>query len=68
MTGKTIVILGGGVGGIVVSNELRRYLPSIHRIIVIEKNGVHTFAPSYLWVMTGDRTPDMISKPLPSLV
>ena len=68
MTGKTIVIVGGGVGGIVVSNELRRNLPLSHRIIVIEKNAVHTFAPSYLWVMTGDRTPEAISKPLRSLV
>lgn len=68
MTGKTIVIVGGGVGGIVVSNELRRNLSSSHKIILIEKNSVHTFAPSYLWLMTGDRTPEKISTPLKSLV
>jgi len=66
--GKTVVVIGGGVGGIVVANELRRNLSSIHRIILIEKNGVHTFAPSYLWLMTGDRTPERISKPLQGLV
>ncbi|MDP1676862.1 MAG: FAD/NAD(P)-binding oxidoreductase [Bacteroidota bacterium] len=68
MTRKTIVIVGGGVGGIVVSNELRRNLPLSHRIVLIEKNAVHTFAPSYLWLMTGDRTPEKISTPLKSLV
>ncbi|MHB1050610.1 MAG: NAD(P)/FAD-dependent oxidoreductase [Bacteroidota bacterium] len=68
MNGKTIVIVGGGVGGIVVSNELRQKLPSSHRVILIEKNDVHTFAPSYLWMMTGDRTPERISKPQRSLV
>lgn len=68
MNGKTIVIVGGGVGGIIVSNELRRNLPLSHRIVLIEKNAVHTFAPSYLWLMTGDRTPEKISTPLKSLV
>ncbi len=68
MNGKTIVIAGGGVGGIVTANELRHRLPSPHRIVLIEKNSTHTFAPSYLWLMTGDRTPERISQPLRSLV
>ncbi|MBI2429636.1 MAG: NAD(P)/FAD-dependent oxidoreductase [Ignavibacteriales bacterium] len=29
---------------------------------------MHTFAPSYLWLMTGDRTPEKILTPLRSLV
>lgn len=68
MNNKTIVIVGGGVGGIVTANELRRRLSSAHRIVLIERNPVHTFAPSYLWLMTGDRTPEQISTPLRSLV
>jgi sulfide:quinone oxidoreductase len=68
MVAKTIVILGGGVGGIVVANELRRLLRSEHRIVLIEKNRQHTFAPSFLWLMTGDRRPDQISRDVRHLV
>ncbi len=37
MSTKTILILGGGVGGLVTANELRRYLPPQHRIVVIDR-------------------------------
>jgi sulfide:quinone oxidoreductase len=66
--GKTIIILGGGVGGIIVSNTLRHALPRSHRIILIEKNVRHAFAPSFLWVMTGDRTSEAVAKPLRQLI
>ena len=68
MSGKTIVILGGGVGGLVAANELRRLLSRDHRVVLVEKSTVHAFAPSFLWLMTGDRTPAQISRPLRSLV
>ncbi len=55
MAAKTIVILGGGVGGLVAANELRRLVHPEHRIVLIEKNRQHAFAPSFLWLMTGDR-------------
>jgi sulfide:quinone oxidoreductase len=68
---KTIVILGGGVGGLVVANELRRRTkagPHEHKIVLVEKNPEHAFAPSFLWLMTGDRQPNKITKPVASLV
>jgi len=65
---KTIVILGGGVGGIVTANELSSHLNRDHKIILIEKNSEHTFAPSYLWLMNGDRKKDQISVSLKSLL
>ncbi len=68
MNTKTIVILGGGVGGIVVANELRHRLPHEHRVVLIEKNREHAFAPSFLWLMTGDRSPNRIAKPVASLI
>lgn len=61
---KTIVILGGGVGGIITANELRKLLPEKHRIVLIEKNLDHSFAPSYLWVMNGNRKPEKIVREL----
>jgi sulfide:quinone oxidoreductase len=65
---KTILILGGGAGGQVVANELRRLLPTEHRIIVIERNRRHAFAPSFLWVMTGDRRSEQVTRDLRQLV
>ncbi len=65
---STIVVLGGGVGGIVAANELRRQLPAMHRVVLLEKNAEHAFAPSFLWVMTGDRKPDQIRRPLAGLL
>jgi len=68
MAAKTIAILGGGVGGLVVANELRRLLHSKHRIVLIEKNRQHAFAPSFLWLMTGDRQPEEISRDVQQLL
>ncbi|HEV2297331.1 MAG TPA: FAD/NAD(P)-binding oxidoreductase [Candidatus Acidoferrales bacterium] len=68
MAAKTIVILGGGIGGLVAANELRRLLHSEHRIVLVEKNRQHAFAPSFLWLMIGDRRPEEISRDLQQLV
>ena len=68
MSSKTILVLGGGVGGLVAANELRRLLSSEHRIIVIEKNARHTFAPSFLWVMSGERQPEQITRDVRQLI
>ncbi len=65
---KTIVILGGGIGGIVAANELRKRLNPEQKIIVIEKNRVHAFAPSFLWLMTGTRKTHEIAVDVSSLL
>src|SRR3972149_1829353 len=68
MSGKTIVILGGGVGGLVTANELRRLLPQEHRIVLVERNPDHFFAPSFLWLMTGERRLEQIRCDVRSLL
>ena len=64
---QTVLILGGGVGGLVVANQLRKALPKAHRIVVVEREASFAFAPSFLWLMTGDRTAGKISRPLARL-
>jgi sulfide:quinone oxidoreductase len=65
---STTVVLGRGVGGIVAANELRRRLGQQHRVLLVERNPQHAFAPSFLWLMTGDREPDQIRRPLSTLL
>lgn len=68
MIGKTILILGGGIGGIVVANELRRRLGWKHRIVLVDKNPQHVFNPSLPWLMAGWRRSEDITKELRRMV
>jgi sulfide:quinone oxidoreductase len=68
MAGKTIIILGGGVGGIATANSLREQLEQQHRVVVIDKRDEYVFTPSLLWVMVGWRQPQQISKSLRNLL
>jgi len=65
---QQILILGGGVGGQVVANELRHRLPSEHRVTLVEKNTRQGFAPSFLWLMTGGRQPEQITRDIRRLL
>jgi sulfide:quinone oxidoreductase len=60
--GKTILILGGGIGGIVVASNLRKGLSREHRVVLIEREERYAFAPSFLWLMIGLRTRDRICR------
>jgi len=64
---QTVLILGGGVGGLVAANRLRAALPDEHRVVLIDREADFVFAPSLLWLMTGDRSPEKISRPLSRL-
>ena len=64
---KTVLVLGGGVGGLVAANRLRKLLPARHRVVLIDSEREQVFQPSLLWVAVGDRTPEMIRRPLSKL-
>ena len=68
MAGKTTIILGGGVGGIVTANALRQRLAPEHRIVVVDKRAEFVFTPSLLWLMVGWRQSQQISKDLRHLL
>ena len=61
---RTALILGAGIGGIVVADTLRKLLPPEDRIVVVERERNHVFAPSLLWHMTGDNDPAAFTRPL----
>lgn len=64
---KTALVLGGGVGGLVAANRLRKLLPARHRVVLVDRERQHLFQPSLLWLAVGDRTPDQIRRPLEEL-
>lgn len=65
--GKTVMVLGGGIGGVVAASRLRKALPRDHRVVLVEREAQHLFQPSLLWLMLGWRTPQQISRPLARL-
>jgi len=67
MGGKTLLVLGGGIGGTVVARRLRRALSREHRIVLVEREPDHLFQPSLLWLMVGDRQPQQIQRPVARL-
>ena len=67
MAVKAILVLGGGIGGIVAASLLRKQLPREHRVVLVEREARHVFAPYLLWLMTGTRREDQISRPLSRL-
>ncbi len=61
---KTILVLGGGIGGIAAAARLRHQLPANHHVILIEREICHVYSPSLLWLMVGRRDAEAISRPL----
>src|SRR3970282_523041 len=59
-----VVVLGGGTGGLVAAHRLRRELPREDRVVLVERDVVYRFAPSFLWVLTGQRRPEQLSADL----
>lgn len=64
MAGKTILILGGGIGGHVAANVLRKHIARDHRIILVDRKREYVFSPSLLWLMVGRRRVEQIYQPL----
>lgn len=64
MRGKTVLILGAGVGGLIAASRLRRMLGKEHRVVLVDRSPVYTFAPSFPWVMLGQRRVERVSRDL----
>jgi len=66
--GRTVLVLGAGIGGIVAAETLRKLLPASDRVIAVDRAGQHFFSPSLLWLMVGERNPEEFSRPLDRLL
>jgi sulfide:quinone oxidoreductase len=64
---KQVLVLGGGVGGLVASNLLKKNLGSKANVTLIERKKTFQFPPSYPWLMLGMRQPEQIEKSLAPL-
>jgi len=59
---RTALVLGAGLGGMVAAQTLRRLLPRSDRVVLVEREALHVFPPSLLWLMVGERSADAISR------
>lgn len=54
MVRKTVLILGGGFGGLTAAQHLRRLLPPEHRIVVVEKKNFFYMCAFNMRLITGE--------------
>lgn len=66
-SGRTVLVLGGGVGGVVAARRLRQRLSDRDRVVLIERVPNHLFQSSLLWLLVGQRRPEQIQRPLSRL-
>lgn len=64
---RTALILGAGIGGIVAAETLRKLLAPEDRVLVVERERNHVFAPALLWHMTGNSDAAAFTRPLSAL-
>ena len=64
MADSTVVVLGGGIGGLVAARRLRRHLDRSDRVVLVERDPTFRFAASFLWIMTGARRLDDVTADL----
>ena len=57
------MILGGGTGGTITANRLRRILPESIDITVVDSNNHHIYQPGLLFVPFGLAEPDHLIRP-----
>jgi sulfide:quinone oxidoreductase len=57
------MILGGGTGGTITANRLRRTLPESIDITVVDSNNHHIYQPGLLFVPFGLAEPDHLIRP-----
>lgn len=61
---QTVLVLGGGIGGVATARRLRKRLDRQHRVVLVNRDPDFSLAASYLWVMSGERRAAQVRRPL----
>ena len=64
MSKKTVLVLGGGIGGLVTSSLLKSKLKEDIDLQLVERKKTFDFPPSYPWLMIGVRRKEQVQKDL----
>lgn len=62
MEDRTVLVLGGGIGGVAGASLLKEKLRNRAHVRLVEKKKRFQFPPSYPWLMLGLRTPDAVQR------
>ncbi|MHB9146265.1 MAG: NAD(P)/FAD-dependent oxidoreductase [Symbiobacteriia bacterium] len=66
---RTIVVLGGGVGGTLAANLIAKKLrPGEAEIVLVDEDGRHVYQPGFLYVAFGQKQPASLSRPVRPLL
>ena len=60
---RQIVVLGGGTGGTLIANRLRRQLADDDVITVVDRDGQHVYQPGLLFVPFGRVQAERLTRP-----
>ncbi len=64
---KTVVVLGGGPGGVVTANVLSKTLPPKSRIVLVDRKESHHYQGSFPLLLVNRRQPRKITRKLENL-
>ena len=64
---KKTLILGGGIGGIVAANVLKKHMGASMQVTVVDREPNHYFAASFPLLMIGEKNPSTITRELKQL-
>lgn len=65
--GKTVLILGGGTGGVVAANVLRKTLGREHRVVLVDRKENHEFYSPIPFLLVNQRRPQQLTRKLSRL-
>ncbi len=64
---RTVLVLGGGIGGVAAASLLQERLKDQARVRLVERKARFAFPPSFPWLMLGQRTAGAVQRDMSAL-